>query len=467
MSSIAMGAAIAVLSVLGVSSAVAARGLETGFDDPLFESPDASVRQFWLDRSVQSGATLARLDVNWSLVARSRPADPANPGDPAYDFRVLDGAVKSAAAAGLNPILTVSIAPAWAEGPNRPAGAPQGSWRPRADQLGLFAAALARRYGGAFPDPASGVSLPRVRLFQALNEPNLSTYLSPQWKGRKQVSAGLYRQLLDAFYAGVKGVHSDDLVVSGGTAPFGDSPGGHRTRPVAFWRSVLCLRGKRLRATKCKQRAELDILAHHPINTVPAPAKHALNPDDAASADMGRIRRVLRAAERRHTILPAGRRPLWATEMWWDTNPPDRAFGVSPGRQARFIEQSLFLAWMGGASAVINLQVGDAPANVLTPGLIQHSGLFLSNGSAKPSYTAFRFPFVAQRRTRHTVLIWGRAPAAGILGIESLRGAHARVLRSITVRARQVFALRMKLRRKRTLRASVAGETSLPWTVGQ
>jgi hypothetical protein len=461
-----LGAAIAATCVLAVPSAGAARGLETGFDDPLFESPNQSVRQFWLDRSVQSGATLARLDVDWSKVAPSRPVNPADPADPAYDFGTLDGGVRSAVAAGLNVVLTVSIAPAWAEGPNRPAGAPQGSWRPQPNQLGLFAAALARRYGGAFTAPGTAVPLPRVRLFQALNEPNLSTYLSPQWKGKKQVSAALYRQLLDAFYAGVKGVHPDDLVVSAGTAPFGDSPGGQRTRPVAFWRAVFCLSGKRLRATKCKQRAQLDILAHHPINTVPAPAKPAFNPDDAASADLGRVRRVLRAAERRHTVLPAGHRPLWATEIWWDTNPPDRAIGVSPGRQARFIEQSLFLAWMGGASAVINLQVGDAPGNVLTPGRIEHSGLFLSDGSAKPSYTAFRFPFVVQRRTRAQVLVWGRAPAAGTLQIESLRGGHARALRSVAVQARQVFALRMKLKGKRTLRASVAGGSSLPWTVG-
>ena len=72
--------------------------------------------------------------------------------------------------------------------------------------------ALARRYDGAFPDPQRlrARACPDVRLLQAWNEPNLARYLEPQWVvqgGRwRAFSPLLYRQLLNAFYSGVKAV---------------------------------------------------------------------------------------------------------------------------------------------------------------------------------------------------------------------------------------------------------------------
>ena len=67
---------------------------------------------------------------------------------------------------------------------------------------------------GAFGDFANAVAsallrnfagLPRVRYFQAWNEPNLSVYLTPQYKGKNEVAAGHYRRMLNAFYAGGQG----------------------------------------------------------------------------------------------------------------------------------------------------------------------------------------------------------------------------------------------------------------------
>ena len=84
-------------------------------------------------------------------------------------------------------------------------------------------------------------------------------------------------------------------------------------------------------------------------------------PNDASSADLDRIARVLRAAERAGTVLP-GRHPLWATEMWWDSNPPNSA-GSPLGRQARWIEDALYQAWKDGASVVINLVIRDSPTS--------------------------------------------------------------------------------------------------------
>jgi hypothetical protein len=477
-------AAATVLASLGLLAAAApagaARGLQTGFLDALYQSGDAATRQTWLDRSVQAGASLARVDIKWSSIAKARPANPTNPADPAYSFSLLDATVRDATARGLTLLLNVHSAPTWAEGPNRPTGAAPGTWRPGPAEFGQVATAIATRYGGSFPDPMGGGKLlPRVSFFQAWNEPNLSDYLTPQYEGRKSIGPLIYRGLLNAFYDAVKAVHSDNVVVTAGTAPYGDPPGGPRTRPVAFWRSVFCLkrkgkakgkgkrkgRGGKLARARCPKggRAKLDVLAHHPINTTGKPTNRAANPDDASSPDMGRIRRVLRAAERLRTIRPGGRRPLWATEMWWETNPPDTVLGVSPSRQARFVEQALFLIWKGGGSVALNLQVRDAPFNPSDPFLVNQSGIFDSNGAPKPSFTAFRFPLVAERLRRGAVRVWGKSPLAGALSIQRARGANYRTLRTLTVGAGQVFVARLRLRRNARLRAQIGGESSLVW----
>ncbi len=199
--------------------------------------------------------------------------------------------------------------------------------------------------------------------------------------------------MLNQFYAGVKAVSHANVVVTGGTAPYGDPPGGDRTRPLTFWRSVLCLKGhKRLHRSKCPTKAKFDVLAHHPINTSGPPTQSARDPDDASTADFGQLRKILRAAKRHHTLGSKGHQRLWATEIWWSSKPPDPR-GVKATKQARYIEQALYLLWRQGAKVVINLQVRD-PAQ----GASQvYAGLYFHDGKPKPALTAFRFPFVTDR----------------------------------------------------------------------
>ncbi len=114
-------------------------------------------------------------------------------------------AVRGAASAGVTPLLVVSHAPAWAEAPGRWPYAYPGSWSPSPAALEAFAAALARRYDGSYPDPAApGQPLPQVRALQAWNEPNLARYLEPQWVVQNEhwsaFSPLAYRQLLNGFY---------------------------------------------------------------------------------------------------------------------------------------------------------------------------------------------------------------------------------------------------------------------------
>ena len=186
----------------------------------------------------------------WSQVAPLVPSpsfDPADPSSPGYDWSATDAAVRDLSSHGLQVLLNLTGAPTWAEGPAAPAGTQPGTWRPDPTQFASFATAAALRYDGRFPDPLQpGAFLPRVRYWQPWNEPNLAYYLSPQWTrvrgGWAPASPVIYRQLLNAFYRAVKRVSSSNFVVTAGTAPYGDPPGGQRMPPVAFDRALFCLR---------------------------------------------------------------------------------------------------------------------------------------------------------------------------------------------------------------------------------
>jgi hypothetical protein len=425
---------------------------QTGLASLEYQSASGPERAAAFEHTVDAGAGIVRLGVSWRAIAASRPADPTNPFDPAYSFGTLDQAVAEASAAGLTPLLTISGAPSYAERGKRPRGIAAGTWKPDPSLFGEFARAVASRYSGL------NVGIPRVRYFQAWNEPNLSDHLAPQYKGKRETAAPLYRRMLNAFYNGIKAVHSDNVVVTGGTGPYGDDPGGDRTRPLVFWRDVLCLRGQEhLRKTNCPQRAKFDVLAHHPINTSGPPTRSALNPDDASTPDFKNVGKILRAAERLHTTGTAGRHRLWATEIWWSSKPPDRRFGVSLGKQARYLEQALYVLYKQGASVVINLELQDPPR-----GKPLAAGLLFADGSPKPSFEAFRFPFVTERRG-NALRAWGKAPTTGRLEIQRLRQGWQTV-QSLNVAEGQVFTSRLKLSGRQRLRAVVGGEHSLVWS---
>jgi hypothetical protein len=477
-------ACLAVLSC--ASSAQGAAGLTTGFADGVFSSPDQATRGFWLQRATDARAGMIRVNVGWREIANAQPpADPTNPADPSYNFSAVDRAVQGAAAHGVNVVLTVYSAPAWAEGPGRPdlTTAPAGTWKPDPLALSSFLRALATRYSGGFdPDgPAPGVLLPAARAVQVWNEPNLSQYLTPQYAGAAAISPGQYRAMLNASYSAVKAVAPAMLVVTAGTAPYGDPPGGIRVRPVEFYRQLLCVqpakkakkKRKRRKSTRgrskqglvevtgCPAPAKFDVLAHHPINTSGGPRRSAFNPDDASSADLDRIVRVLRAAERFGTVAP-GPHPIWATEIWWASNPPNSA-GAPIGVHARWIEEALYGLWKDGASVVINLLIRDSTGGPQIASNASQSGLFFADGQPKPAYTAFRFPFVTERIRNGLLRAWGKAPAGGKLVIQRRRRGRWVAVKKIQVRQGSVFIVKLRSPGKPKLRAAVGGSRSLAW----
>jgi hypothetical protein len=459
-----LAAALFVLAaLLAPASAWAARPLRLGFTDTTFVTPAGGA---WLQRSAAAGADIVRIDVGWPVTDGAvRPSgfNARNPADPKYNFTADDTAIKQATADGLRVLAVFDGAPRWAEGPHRPAGAPVGSWKPDPRAIEDYGIALATRYSGHFPDPAApGHSLPRVNAFQVWNEPNLSLYLSPQWSSGQAVAPVLYRNMLNAFYAGLKSVNSRALVVAAGSAPFGDPPGGQRIPPVVFWRDLLCLTptGAVARAASCSDPVHFDVWAHHPYAVGP-PTMSALDPNDVSIPDLGKLTPLLRAAERFGKVLPRESHPLWITEVSYDSRPPDPN-GVPIEEQARWLEQTLAELWRAGAQAIFWNQVGDQPP-IPNYGASAQSGVYYVNGQPKPALTAFRFPLVAWRTGRSTIEVWGRTPASGRVVVEERSGSAWKPIRALREGAQATFVTPITAAGPVDLRGQIDGQTSLVW----
>ena len=442
-----------------------------GFNsESVFTTETPATRAFWAGRAISEGAAIVRANVNWSLVAPSRPPpgfDPANPASPGYNWATTDTAVRDLASEGFRVLLTIVFAPKWAEAGGKPASAIAGTWRPDPTQFGEFATAAALRYSGHFADPQNpGSFLPAVRYWQPWNEPNLSNYITPQWiaaaTGYRAQSPIIYRQLLNSFYRAVNGVSASNFVVTAGTAPFGDPPGEARVPPVEFDRDLFCLRdNSKLTPLRCPDPPHLDAVSHHPYG-VGGPFWHALNPDDASIPDMYKIARVLRAAQHWHHVLPAGPKQFWDTEISWDSDPPDPG-GVPINRQARWVEQTMYVLWRQGVDTVLWLQIIDAPP-IPSYGTTSQGGMYFLDGAPKPAARALRFPFVTRRSDRRHIQAWGRAPQGGRLAVEKRSGGRWRIVRSLRLKDHQVFQITLRIRGRALLQAEIGSQISLPWS---
>ncbi len=404
-----------------------------------------------------------RLSVDWSAVAPDGTAQPdgfnaADPSDPGYRWEAVDAKIKAAVAAGLEPLVDVVGAPQWAQKGISPSGL--GPSYPNAAKFGQFATALARRFGGGF------AGLPRVRYWQVWNEPNLSPNLWPQLVNGKPVSPGVYRTMVNAFAAGVKTVHSDNLVVAGGLAPFRDITGATYAQnqdwgPLSFMRSLLCL-SPSLRPT-CHDPIHFDIWSTHPY-TSGGPTHQAALPNDVSLGDLPKMRKVLDAAVAAHEIVSRGVVRFWVTEFSWDSSPPDPK-GVPTALLERWVPQALYEMWTDGVSLVTWFSVRDEPLDTS----FYQSGLYYLGGKAKPYREGFRFPFVAFPRGPG-VYVWGRTPwgkAGRVVVEQSAGGAHWKAIGTLQSNSAGIFQATFQGLSGGPLRARLVGtgERSLPFSL--
>lgn len=434
-------------------------GFKLGVDDSGFAS--AAGAPLALARSKEIGATYARGMVNWDRVAppgRVKPPgfDPRNPADPRYRWSDLDAEVRRLVAGGMTVYLTVLGAPKWAQQGTPPAGsgAGGGAWRPSPAEFGAFAHAAAVRYGGAFPDPLTGAPLPRVRFWQAWNEPNLPVFLAP-------ASPEVYRDLLNSFYGEIKTVQPDATVVSAGLAPVKSSDAA--AFPKEFAMQLLCLRpdsGWFAKDRGCRAPARFDVFSVHPYSLRAKPRQRAAIDGNMFVADVVDVSQMLRAATRLRSVRPAAAKALWSTEFAWFTNPPNASVGDPPDAAAERTLVALHALWKAGVSHVTWFSVSDNSAAIVKGG-----GFYYADDRPKPTRDALRFPFYVSQSGR-SGYVWGRAPlrATKRVFIQQLGKHGFRTVLKLRPRTDGLFSVRFRLRGTKpgSFRARQSGRVSLP-----
>jgi hypothetical protein len=440
--------ALALAAFAAAAPAYAAGPLQTAVYVQASDIPSSdSAANLVFKRIRQAGATAVRLTLSWREIAPAqRPADfkAADPGDPAYNWAFADREIKLAVANGLQPLVTVLTAPSWAEEGSHG----KGNRKVSPSALGQFATAITTRFSGSFQ------GLPRVRYWLVWNEPNLSSYLTPQVSGKKLVGATRYRSMVNAFSAAAHTVHGDNIVVAGLVAPFTfrNDPG-----PLRFMQAVLCMSGGKTPKPTCSARIQFDAWSVHPY-TSGGPSHQAFRPSDISLGDLPEARRLLDAAVRARHVASKTSVQFWVTEFSWDSNPPDSR-GVPVTLESQWISEGLYRAWAAGISLFTWFLLRDEPR----PSAFQ-SGLYFRNWKPKPALDGFRFPFVAFRQRKGT-FVWGRAPGGKPDTVVVERSAKHGWRRVAALRTNQfgIFTRTLSLRLPASafMRARVSGAKSI------
>jgi hypothetical protein len=326
-------------------------------------------------KSLRAGAV--RITIDWSSVARRRPAAPADPADPAYNWTAVDNVVTAARTNRIAVVAAIFGTPRWAgPGKNR---IPR-----RITDLRLFAYAAAKRYSGTYrviddqDETAPARTIPAIKRWLAWNEPNNPVFLKPQWKmvARKwrPQSAYDYAKICGAVYAGVKSTRiPGELVSCGATGPRGnDAPRSSRpsTSPLVF---MTWLRRAGLK--------NFDAWSHHPYYGSRL-EKPSTVPKGKKAVTLANIKVMI---QRLNQLWGRSKR-IWVTEYGYQTRPPDRLFGVSYTTQAKYVHQSLALA---RKTRRIDMFIWFLIRDERRLSGWQ-SGVFTARGARKPSFRAFQ-----------------------------------------------------------------------------
>ena len=367
------------LSVMGVPAASASRSLQLGlFDDTQlnYGNPD---RVFPMLQQLRT--QLVRVNLIWggaNGVAKRRPVNPMNPADPAYDWSVYDRTVTYAQRYGMKVVFSIVGTPPWA---NRAAGV---NVAPRsALDLERFAVAAARRYNGTFKG-ADGANLPAVRSWLAWNEPNNPAFLRPQFRkvrGKQVIQSAIdYAKICNAVVKGVrKTTIGASKVACGVTGPRGNNnPNSNRpaVSPLPF------LRGMKKAGAK-----GFDAYAHHPYYGAPretpsTPPPPGIHGNAATAITLGNLNVLIAEVTRLY-----GNKRIWITEYGYQTNPPDKIFGVSRANQAKYLTQSYGIAKRHPRIDMF-LWFLLRDERRLADGW--QSGLLTASGAKKPAFAAFQ-----------------------------------------------------------------------------
>ena len=365
---------IAALAAAGPAAgeADASRFLRVGiYDDAqaLHGDPD---RTFAMLKQLR--AQVVRVSLHWGGpygVARRRPRDASDPTDPAYNWNLYDRVVMYATQYGVRVMFSIYRTPRWAGGGIRGNRAPT-----RPADLQRFAYAAATRYSGTF-ERADGRVLPAVRQWLAWNEPNNPNFIYPQFRRRGDrwvvASPFEYAKICNAIYSGIHATLArGHQVACGVTAPRGNNSA-RSSRPSVS--PLVFLQNMRRAGIR-----RFDAYAHHPYYGKPSETP-STRPPARTAITLGNIDVLIRELTRLY-----GPKRVWITEYGYQTSPPDRAFGVSWAKQARYLAQAFAFA---RRHPRIDVMLWFLFRDDTRLGGWQ-SGFVTASGRKKPAFSAFQ-----------------------------------------------------------------------------
>jgi hypothetical protein len=190
-----------------------------------------------------------------------------------------------------------------------------------------------------------------------------------------------YAKICNAIYRGVSVTTlGASKVACGVTSPRGNNePSSVRPAlaPVAF-----------LRGMKKAGALRFDAYAHHPYYgkpvetpaTPPPPGKHGNEP---TAVTLGNLSVLVKELTRLY-----GNKRIWITEYGYQTNPPDRIFGVTLANQARYLTQAYAMAKKHPRIDMFLWFLLKDERRLTSEGW--QSGLLTAGNARKPAFTAFQ-----------------------------------------------------------------------------
>jgi hypothetical protein len=294
------------------------------------------------------GVDMLEEQLVWRDVALSRPANPRNPADPAYQWPAsLDLAYRQTRRYKMKLALLVRSTPAWAN------GGKTGNWVPdRLADYSDFLVAAAKHYR-------------RVKHWMIWGEPTRSAQFEPLPPNSSE-GPQLYARLLNGAYGALKSVRRKNVVIGGMTFTVGEFG------PSDFVRRMRLPNGKPPR---------LDWFGHNPF-TGRRPNLHdkPLRPWSRDMSDVETLYEEVRHHWKSRHIKPK----LWLSEFCVPSDKRTAAFNVHVSRktQGRWLRDAFSIAhsrrWIAGIGWY-KLEDDD-----------NYCGLLDRSDKKKPSYRAYK-----------------------------------------------------------------------------
>ena len=459
-----------VLAVLVVPSvAAASKQLQVGVSDPAITDGDPAVLTAFAPRWRDAGVDVAMVTADWRAIApdaeKDTPPvgfDDSDPQSPLYNWERLDHTIKTLTRNRIEPIVTVTgPGPLWGSSDPEHGSA---RYRPDPALFAHFATAVARRYGTD------------VNRYIIWYEPNSPANLRPQYscvrKKCAERSPSIYREIFADAAPAIRASDSGAAVYAGALAGRGSNPtdSDSQMKPLIWLRSFGCLADNNKAdrtSAKCVDftPAEVDGFAYHPDQRAQSPSSHLKSWAEAGIGDTIRITHILDFLQETGGLINNEKESspisLFYTEFGYQTNPPDVFSGVGLGTQATWLQQSARLAFNQARVKLLGQYIWrDHAIHDNGQGTDAYdgsqSGLYMFDGSEKPSARAFLNPFWASRSSDgRSARLWGqvRPGAAHEVVLERRVGSGSyRRLSSVTTDVNGYFEVSASLKATATYR---------------